>query len=90
VRLNTPLDEVWVRVAAVGTPAKFGATPPLPDANARKAIVDTILNDSAEAAKAGARSLSGRKPPHWSCPARRKENFFCALAILRELTAWTS
>jgi apolipoprotein N-acyltransferase len=55
IRLNMPLGDVSVRVAAVGTPATFGGAPPLPDAAARKAIVDTLLDDSARAAAAEAR-----------------------------------
>lgn len=56
-RLNTPLDDVSVRVATVGTPATFGGASPLPDVAARKAIVDTLLGDSARAAGAGARLI---------------------------------
>jgi apolipoprotein N-acyltransferase len=55
MRLNTPLDDVSVRVATVSTRATFGGAPPLPDAAARNAIVDTLLRDSAQAATAGAR-----------------------------------
>ena len=55
MRLNVPLNDVSVRVAAIGTPATFGGAPPLPDVPVRNAIVDTLLSDSARAATAGAR-----------------------------------
>jgi apolipoprotein N-acyltransferase len=55
IRLHQPLHDVAMRVAAVGTPATFGGAPSLPDATARRAILDTLLRDSERAAGAGAR-----------------------------------
>jgi apolipoprotein N-acyltransferase len=82
MRLNAPLGDVSVRVATVGTPAKFGATPPLPDATARKAIVDTLLNDSARAATAGVQLVVWTEAAALVMPGEEEAGFLLRVAEL--------
>jgi apolipoprotein N-acyltransferase len=81
MRLNAPLSDVSVRVAAVGTPATFGGAPPLPDTAARKAIVDTLLDDSARAAGAGARLIVWTEAAALVMPGEEETAFLQRIAV---------
>jgi apolipoprotein N-acyltransferase len=82
MRLNAPLHDVSVRVATVGTPATFGGAPPLPDAPARNAIVDTLLRDSARAATAGARLVVWTEAAALVMPGEEETGFLQRVAEL--------
>ena len=82
IRLNAPLDDVSVRVAAVGTPATFGGATPLPDAPARNAVVDKLLGDSARAATAGARLVVWTEAAALVMPGEEETGFLQRVAEL--------
>ncbi len=80
MRLDTPLVDVSVRVATVATPARFGGAPPLPDATARNAIVDTLLGDSTRAATAGARLVVWTEAAALVMPGEEETQFLRRVA----------
>ena len=80
MRLNAPLGDVSVRVATVGTTATFGAAPPLPDAAARNAIVDTLLGDSTGAAIAGAQLVVWTEAAALVMPSEEETRFLSRVA----------
>ena len=79
-RLQAPLDEEAVRVAAIDSPATFGAALPLPDASARQAIVDALLRDSARAAADGARLVVWTEAAALVLPGIEESNFLQRIA----------
>jgi apolipoprotein N-acyltransferase len=85
VRLNAPLGDVSVRVATVDTPATFGGAPPLPDATARNAIVDTLLGDSARAATAGAQLVVWTEAAALVMPGEEETQFLRRVAELAQV-----
>jgi len=74
-RLNRPLADVSVRVAAVGTSATFGPSPPVPDAATRKGFVDRLLADSTRASNAGAKLIVWTEAAALVMPGEEEENF---------------